>query len=159
VVNATPNMPASGNTSAASGIKVASPDIVLIDNDLLPVDIMASLIFENIGGQEIINIARNDIVNGQSVVYAPIKNLASVNLRYNPLNIISLQNPSNDFFRSFAINLANHTPSVGTGPNGSWVFIEPTSGSLTVDLVEMDNEFEVEVQVISAGELLDGTIY
>jgi len=159
MVNATPNIPGAGNTSSARGIKVASPDIIQLSNDSLPVDFMASYIFESIGGREIINVARNDTVNGQSIVYSPIKNLANLNLRYNPLNIVSLQDASNSIFRSFAIDLSEHIPSVGDGPNGNWVYIEPESGSATVDLINLDPEYEVEIQIVRTATVLDDTIY
>jgi hypothetical protein len=59
----------------AAPVKTATPDIVLFDDSALPIEVMTDLIFENIGGQELISITRSDIVNGQKISYQPIKNL------------------------------------------------------------------------------------
>ena len=57
------------------GVKVATPDLILKDADVIDVDIMTDLIFEDIGGYELATISRHDLVNGQEVIYSPIKNL------------------------------------------------------------------------------------
>jgi hypothetical protein len=115
---------------------------------------MTDLIFENIGGQELINIARNDIINGQQVSYQPIKNLSSIQQQYNPNNILSLQSTSDKYFANFPIKLENKIPNPGTGPNGSYVYLDPTTGNIIIEAInlEIDEQIEVEVTV-------SGTIY
>ena len=159
MVNPIPNIPVSYSTTADSNIKVASPDIVLISNEALPVELLTDLVFENIGGKEILNISRSDTVNGQDILYQPIKNLANINLKYNSLNIVALQNTADKLFRSFAIELGDHIPVVGNGPEGKNVYLEETTGNIVVDLINLDPEYEVEIQVLSAGQILDDTIY
>lgn len=159
MVNATPNLPVSYSSTADANIRIASPDIVLISNEALPVELLTDLTFENIGGREILNIARNDTVNGQNIIYQPIKNLANINLKYNPLNIVALQNTADSLFRSFAIELGDYIPVVGNGPDGNHVYLEETTGNIVVDLINLDPEYEVEIQVLAAGEILDDTIY
>ena len=159
MVNPTPMIPESYSSTADAGIRVASPDIVLISNESLPIDLMTNLIFENIGGRELLSISRNDTVNGQSIIYQPISNLANINLKYNPLNVVALQNTADNLFRSFAIELGDHIPIEGSGPNGASVYSESTTGNIVVDLINLDPEYEVEMQVLSAGDILDGTIY
>ena len=159
MINPTPILPNSYSSTADANIKVASPDIILISNEILPVELLTDLIFENIGGREILNIARNDTINGQNIIYQPIKNLASINLKYNPLNLVALQNTADSLFRSFAIELGDHIPSVGSGPSGDYVYLEENTGNIVVDLVNLDAEYEVEIQVLSAGQILDDTIY
>lgn len=159
MVDSTPAIPQSSSSSSNSGVRVASPDIILINNESLPVELMTNLIFENIGGREILNISRNDTVNGQNIIYQPISNLANINLKYNPLNIIALQNTADSLFRSFAIELGDHVPVVGNGPGGAPVYLEETTGNIAIDLVNLDSEYEVEIQVLAAGDILDGTIY
>ena len=72
MVNPVPNLPESYSTTADANIKVASPDIILISNESLPIELLTDLIFENIGGREILNIARSDTINGQDILYQPI---------------------------------------------------------------------------------------
>lgn len=54
-------------------IKTAQPDIILFESDLPSSQAMIDLVLEDIGGQELINIARSDTINGQNITYQPIK--------------------------------------------------------------------------------------
>jgi hypothetical protein len=135
-------------------VKTASIDTVLFDDETMPIDIMSDLIFENIGGQELINIARNDIVNGQSISYQLIKNLSSLQQQYNPNNILSLQQTSDKYFANFPIKLDERIPTTGSGPNGEYVYLEEGTGDLIIELVNMPNSEQVDVEIT-----LDGTIY
>jgi hypothetical protein len=140
-------------------VLVATPSLIALSNPPLEIDIMADLIFENIGGQELINISRNDIINGQDVLYSPIKNLQSLYLEYNPNNIIKLENTADTYFKNFPIRLENKIPSVGSGPNGEIVYIDEATGDLVINITNLDSDEQVDVQIISSGELLNGTIY
>ena len=137
-------------------VKSASPDIVLFNDKEIEdnAEAMVDLLFENIGGHELLQIARYDTVNGQEVLYQPIKNLSSIQQQYNPNNIVSLQSTSDKYFANFPIKLENKIPNPGTGPNNSYVYLDSTNGSLVIEAVnlEIDEQIEVEVTV-------SGTIY
>ena len=148
-----------GAAKANNDIKVATPDIILFDDGTVPPEIMANLIFEKIGGQELITVSRNDIVNGQNVVYQPIKNISQIALRYNSQSLIQLQNPANVFFENFPINFAKCIPNEGSGPNGNIVYIDANTGDLVVEVINLAKDEQVEVQVLSRGSVLDDTIY
>jgi hypothetical protein len=138
----------------APPVKTAPIDTVLFNSDILPIEVMTDLIFENIGGQELINIARNDIINGQQVSYQPIKNLSSLQQQYNPNNILSLQSTSDKYFANFSIKLENKIPEVGTGPNGVSVYIDQNTGDLIVETINMETDEQVEIEIS-----VSGTIY
>jgi hypothetical protein len=159
--NPTPLTPADITTASVAAalppappVKTAPIDTVLFNSDELPIEVMTDLIFENIGGQELINIARNDIINGQQVSYQPIKNLSSIQQQYNPNNIVSLQSTSDKYFANFPIKLENKIPEPGTGPNDAYVYLDSTTGNLVVEAVnlEIDEQIEIEITV-------SGTIY
>jgi len=147
-----------------SNIKIASPDILAsqaermsnIETASLP-----SMDFEGISGQELISVARHDLVNGQDVIYSPIKNLATIFSQYNPQNIMSLQNTSSEYFENYPIRLENHLPEpgAGTGPQNQSVYVEEGTGDLVVNIVGLPSDQQVEVQILSAGTTLNGTIY
>jgi hypothetical protein len=141
-------------STAVVPVKTASIDTVLFDDETMPIDIMSDLIFEDIGGQELINIARNDIVNGQTISYQPIKNLSSLQQQYNPNNILSLQQTSDKYFANFSIKLDERIPTTGSGPNGEYVYLEESTGDLIIELVNMPSSEQVDVEIT-----LDGTIY
>ena len=153
----TPNTPLNINqmltSSNANLIKTATPDIVLFDDDSVPVEQMADLIFENIGGQELINIARNDTINGQNISYQPIKNIRSIQQSYNPNNILGLQKTSDKYFSGFSIRLDQKYPYVGNGLNGANVYID-NFGALIIEAVGLNDDEQLEVQLST-----DGTIY
>ena len=153
----TPNTPLNINQMLASSnanlIKTATPDIVLFDDDSVPTEQMADLIFENIGGQELINIARNDTINGQNISYQPIKNIRSIQQSYNPNNILGLQKTSDKYFSGFSIRLDQKYPYVGNGLNGANVYID-NFGALIIEAIGLNDDEQLEVQLST-----DGTIY
>jgi hypothetical protein len=142
------------STPAPNPVKTAPIDTILFDDSLVSIDFMADLIFENIGGHELINIARNDIVNGQTVSYQPIKNLTSIQKQYNPNNIISLQETSGKYFDNYAIKFEDKIPSVANGPFGNNVYLNNLTGDVVIDLINLEPDEQVEVQII-----ISGTIY
>jgi hypothetical protein len=155
-IKATPATPETNTLSIFSppaAIKTATPDIVLFDEETLEVDQMFDLIFENLGGQELISISRSDIINGQKISYQPIKNLSSIQQRYNPNNILSLQQTADKYFAGFSIKLEDKIPNVGNGENGKNVYINE-QGDLIIEFVNLNNDEQIETQIT-----LSGTIY
>jgi len=145
--------------SNLNDVKPATPDLILFNDEKVPVDIMTDLIFENIGGQELINIVRSDLVNGQNILYQPIKNLSSIYFQYNPQNVLGLQDIDINYFKQFPINFANKTPECGTGPNCAIVYIDPDTGDLIINVINLAKDEQVEVSIVSDGIVLDDTIY
>jgi hypothetical protein len=158
-IGSTPELPEVTTSENESDIKIAAPDIILFDDETVPVEIMTDLIFENIGGQELINIVRSDTINGQNVIYQPIKNLTNLYLQYNPQNILGLQDTDSNYFKKFPINFATRIPEYGTGPDGSIVYIEEETGNLIVNVINLARDEQVEISIISDGIVLDDTIY
>jgi hypothetical protein len=159
-IDATANQPTTTTSSAPNAsVKVATPDLFVFKDEVVPIEVMTDLIFENIGGQELINISRNDIVSGQSIVYSPIKNMSSLYLQYNPQNILNLQDTSATYFKNYPIKFEASLPSTGSGPSGETVYIDPDTGDLIIDIVNLDADEQVDIQILVSGTLLDGTIY
>lgn len=159
MVQATPNTPSSVSVGTQNATKVATPEIILFNDEVVPVEVMTDLIFENIGGHELINIARNDMLNGQSVIYNPIKNLTSLYLKYNPQNILALQDTSDAYFKNFPIKFENKIPESGSGPNNEIVYLESNSGNIIINVINLEKDEQVEVQILNNGTILNGTIY
>ena len=134
--------------------KTAPIDTVLFNDDSMSPEIMADLIFEDIGGHELLSISRNDIINGQRVSYSPIKNLGLVQQKYNPNNILRLQATSDTYFANFAIKFEEKVPLEANGTNGVNVYIEQETGDLIVETVNMNNDEQLEIEIA-----INGTIY
>lgn len=170
MVQPIPQIPNStASTAANPAVKVATPELIIAPKETVPIEIMTDLVFEDIGGQELINIIRNDLINGQDVVYKPIKNLSSIFFQYNPQNVLALQKTSESYFKNFAIKLGDKIPECGTGytldennlevPNCKIVYSDPVDGSIVINVINMGTEEEVEVQILQQGIVLSGTIY
>jgi len=160
-----PDIQKTKNLGSKAAVKVATPDIILFNESAIPVDLMTDLLFEDIGGQEIISIARNDIVNGQEVSYNLIGNLNGLERRYNSKNIFSLPDTIEKYFSNFSIRFDTHVPENGTGPNGERVYIltENTAisqrGDLIIDVINMETNERVDIEVLRSGTPLGDTIY
>jgi hypothetical protein len=161
-VSAVPNTP--GTLGLGVGLVYVQPvltapiDTILFNDDNVPIEIMTDLIFENIGGQELINIARNDTINGQTVIYQPIKNLTAIQQQYNPNNIVSLQSTSDKYFQNFSIKFDDKVPDEPTGPNGEHVYIDPQTGELVVEAVNLEPDEQIEVEITISGTIYEADI-
>lgn len=160
-VPARPSTPPSVSSSRSTPpkVKVADPDRVLFDNSLTPVDIIPALFLEDIGAQELITISRHDLVNGQSLIYRPIKNLQSLAKRFGSKNLVLVQGSSETFFNNFPIKLEAKVPEEGLGPFGQSVYIEDLTDDLIINVFNIAPDEQVEVQILVAGSVLDDTIY
>jgi hypothetical protein len=172
--NATANLPDPLKNNKTDDVKVATPDLILFNDDVMSIEIMTDLIFENIGGYELATISRHDLVNGQKVIYSPIKNLTDLYLQYNPNNVLRLQS-SDSYFRSLSLSIFDHIPICGTGydlvgtdpdlnkrmkvPNCKSVYVDPITGDLIINLVNVKENEQVEVQILNSGEIFNDTIY
>lgn len=119
---------------------------------------MVDLLFENIGGQELLQIARYDTVNGQEVLYQPIKNLNIIQEEYNPNNILKLQKTSDRIFGNFPIKIDPTTPDTitvdpNTVPNMGNVYLD-ADGNIVIELINLEGNEQVEVEITR-----NGTIY
>lgn len=175
MTDATPQIATSTPTeSSTSGIKIATPDLI-IQSEVTPIDVLGQIYFENLAGHEIINIARATLINGQNVSYSLIGNLSELQRRYNPLNIFTLPETIDKYFKNFAIRLDVHVPERGTGPNEERVWIalpkenedDPPpeylafaeTGDIIIDVTNMEKNEVVDVQILNSGALLSDTIY
>jgi hypothetical protein len=157
--NAQPYYPPDFTNPPPPAIKTATPQFVLFNDDEVPIDAMVDLLFENIGGQELLSIARADTVNGQKILYQPIKNLNILKEEYNPNNIIRLQNTSDKLFSNFSIKLADKIPNVGNGfyyssgnkvYDGTTVYLDD-DGNLVIELVNILEGEQAEIEITSSG--------
>jgi hypothetical protein len=146
------------NAFAVNPVLTAPIDTILLNDETTPIEVMADLIFENIGGQELINIARNDTVNGQKVIYQPIKNLSTIQQQYNPNNIISLQSTSDKYFQNFSIKFETKVPDVGGGPNGDHVYIDTNTGGLVIESINILDGEQIQVEITTSGTIYEAEL-
>ncbi len=157
-----------------TSVKIATPDLIIFGDELLNIETMTDLIFEDIGGYELSTISRHDLVNGQKVSYSPIKNLTDLYLQYNPNNIVRLQS-SDSYFKSLSFSIFDRLPECGTGydlvgtdtdltkrtkvPNCKSVYIDPITGDLVINLINTMSDEQLEVQILTSGDVFSDTIH
>ena len=134
-------------------VKIANPEVILFDDETLPATTLIDILFEDIGGQELLSMSRHDIISGDYVPNQLIKNLTSLNQEFSSKRLLSLQNTSDKYFSNFGIKLENKIPYVGGGANGENVYLND-SQDIVIDLVNLDIDEQVEVQLS-----ISGTIY
>jgi hypothetical protein len=134
-----------------TSVKAAPIDTVLFIDEGFSQEFITDLLFEDIAGQELLSIARDDTVNGQKVIYQPIKNLGILRDTYDVNNLLKLQETSDRFFANFLINLFEKIPKVGNGPDGKNYYLDETSGDGIIEFVNMRTDEQVEVQISNAG--------
>jgi len=165
VIEATPQMASSTPTeSITSGVKIATPDLI-VQSVATPIDAVSQIYFESIAGHEIINIARSTLVNGINVSYSLIGNLNQLQRRYSPVNVFTLPETIDKYFKNFSIRLDIHVPEEGSGPEGQRVWVADSDlafadrGDIIIDVTNMEKNEVVDVQVLDSGSLLSDTIY
>ena len=84
--------------------------------------------FQDIGGTEILTVARHDNINGEEVVYTNISNTREIQQNFNSLNLL-LSNDIKNIFNKFAIDISQRV--------SNW---QTTTAQLGVSGVEVTNE-------------------
>jgi hypothetical protein len=142
-------------TPTPTPVKTAPIDTVEFVDESLSAELMLDLLFEDVGGQELLTIARNDTVNGQSVIYQPFKNLGILQEIYSPENLVRLSETSDKIFSNFIIDLSEKIPIVGNGPNGANYYLDMATGDGVIELVNLRSDEQVEIQIGTAGIIED----
>jgi hypothetical protein len=136
-----------GVSSGNSGIKVATPDLIVFDSSSLSVDSMADLIFEDIGGQELLEISRSDLINSSNVVFPRIKTKQRF---VDPISSIAGASFSSPLQ---SIQLSDHVPQFVSS------VVLNDVGGIEINIVNVLPGYQVEVQVVSKANRFDDTIY
>lgn len=151
--NTTGGSNVSGSNNSASstvGVKTATPDIITIDQETLPAELMTSLIFENIGGQELLSISRHDLISGSNLDYQSIKNLNEIYINHNSLNIIPMPDSSTVYSKNFPISWDSHIIEEFSSADSSHIFIDSASKELQILVTNMKPGEQIEVEVLSS---------
>lgn len=168
-VNPVPDLPVIRERSKSDQIKAATPDLIVRNKQGQPIEYLTDLLYEQIGGQEILSISRADTINGQYVKYTPIKNISSISSRYNSQNIFYVDGNWEEYFSNFAIHLEQYMPDTGSGPNQEIIYVEDTyadqeqtillSSNIVVELNNIPENIDVEFQTVFLGDVFSDIIY
>lgn len=162
-VSATPDVPTPISSSLGNSVKPATPDLIQFNDADIPIEYMTDLLFEQVGGQEIISLSRNDTINGQNIRYTPIKNTSQISLNYSPQNIFSITDTTSSYFNNYSINFAEKVPEIGSNEKENQVkqivYIDETNGDLVVNVINMRTGEQVEVNVVNSVNQVSDILY
>lgn len=176
--SSTPTTSSTGNSTgnASADIKIATSNLFLFEEATMSPETMADMVFEDLGGRELIDMVTGDMVYDlatQAAANQPIKNLSSIVNRYSPKNIVDLQGTSDKFFQSnFQLDINNYIPPSTSDQLVPHVYVVKPSDSadnanaslidhLVIEVVNLDtaNNERVEVQILAYDQVHNGTIY
>ena len=157
----------SDSTSSSSSatekppIKSAPIDTVIFADEAFSEEFLVDVLFEDLVGQELLTIARGDTVNGQEVIYQPIKNLGLLQGIYNPNNILGLADTSATFFSSFVIQLSEKIPTMagrrrselGNPTPEKNYYVDQENGDIIIELINIVDDEQVEIQLATSGTI------
>lgn len=152
-VDPVPPVPITIKPKLSDQVRSSTPQYIIADTASTNDEIIVDLLFENLSAHELINIARNDNINGQKFYYNPIKNLVDIQSQFNPNNILKLQDTSEQYFKKYPIKLEDKIPNQGNGLNGSNIYFD-ADGNLVIETINNAPDEQIEVQIA-----LGGTIY
>jgi Leucine-rich repeat (LRR) protein len=148
--------PPRGQDKTDAGVKI--PDVVVstYDYSQATIEELEKLYFQNVGGTEILTVARHDNVNGQEVPLSYLDNLKQLNTEFNPLNILTTENIYNHFNR-FAIDMTQKIDSVNQAVT---VDEEGTNIVITLDEIQADEYVQIQVaNVANDTEFGNGVVW
>lgn len=135
--------------------KTPGRDVVLFSENDVSIEGITNLLFEQIGGIELISMVRRDTVEGQNPYYTVISNLSSIKKEFDPTQIISRQRPNQSFFDVFSIDLNSKIPDqiyLETNNLDNFFYID-TNGDLIIELDNMESDEIVELEIAQGGTI------
>lgn len=125
------------------GIKQATPDLIIFDESSIEIGLLIEPFFQEFGGTELINISREDLINGDQVTYSPIINLSQLRQAFNSNNIINIA-ASQENQTQYGIDLILRGPLVP--------YLNE-NGDMVVEIDEIRENESIEVQITTSGTI------
>jgi hypothetical protein len=133
-------------------VKVATPDI-LLDNESLSIETRGDYSFATVGGIELLSASRHDLIDSPyNEGYTPLTDAGTV---FNNQPAIVFNDGSRNIFNTYTIDLNYHTPQL---PENELIQLDTSSGTVIVTLKNLQQDYMVEVEVVSAGTVFNDTI-
>jgi hypothetical protein len=142
----------SGNAATSSGRKlptaVAIPGYIITEQASNQEAQIIEELFEDLSIYELMEFGRSETVLGQNVVYQPIKNISDIYFTYNPKKILALQGTFDEIDSSVALKLTNYYVD-------GEISIDPATGDMLIGVDNLKDNFQIQVEILSAGEIKD----
>ena len=114
---------------------------------------MGDFVFAEIGGTELLSVSRHDLINSPyNNGYTPLTDAGTV---FKDQNAIVFKDGSKNIFNTFTIDLNYHIPQSSVNP---LIQNDTTSGTVTINLKNLQIDYIIETEIISSGTVFSGTI-
>lgn len=140
----------------SKAVKVATPETYELYPTSPSAVVGAQIFLELLGGNELIEISRHDLINGYGVKNQPIKDAQIIATQFNAFNIIPLQDTLPNYLDNFPIKLEEKLPNLAADESNVTI---DDNGIITIELINLKPDELVEVEILYQGEILDDTIY
>ena len=137
---APPPPPPAPGQSQTSQVKISSVNVVNRNYDATSVEQMERLYFQNVGGTEILSVARHDTVGGEEVVFNNVDNLSELRSQFNPLNILMTTN-INSLFSEYGVDIGTKIGALDE------TFSMNADGGIDIQVFNINRDEYLQVQV------------
>lgn len=114
--------------------------------------------FQQIGGRELIGLTNQRIINSLRGNSSKINNMFAINFNYNIDNLVPVASSLQETMNGYVLKFNSYVPETGTGPGGTIVYFD-NNQNLIIDVQNLAPNERVQVEILSQGDLFDGTIY
>ena len=135
-----PPPPPPPGQSQTSQVKISAVNVVNRNYDATSVEQMERLYFQNVGGTEILSVARHDTVGGEEVVFNNVDNLSELRSQFNPLNILMTTN-INSLFSEYGVDIGTKIGALDE------TFSMNVDGGIDIQVFNINRDEYLQVQV------------
>lgn len=135
--------------------KTPGRDVILFSENNVSIEGISNLLFEQIGGIELISMVRRDTVEGQNPYYSVISNLSNIKKEFDPTQIIARQKPNQSYFDIFYIDLNSKIPDdlyLQRNNLENFFYID-TNGDFIIELDNMLADEIIELEIAQGGTI------
>ena len=123
-----------------SQVKISAVNVVNRNYEATSVEQMERLYFQNVGGTEILSVARHDTVGGEEVVFNNVDNLSELRSQFNPLNILMTTN-LNSLFSEYGVDIGQKIGALDE------TFSMNADGGIDIQVFNVNRDEYVQVQI------------
>ena len=123
-----------------SQVKISAVNVVNRNYEATSVEQMERLFFQNVGGTEILSVARHDTVGGEEVVFNNVDNLSELRSQFNPLNILMTTN-LNSLFSEYGVDIGQKIGALDE------TFSMNVDGGIDIQVFNVNRDEYVQVQI------------
>ena len=137
-------------------VKTPEKNVFIFDDSATVSGDIERLLFQNIGGTELVNMTRQNTVEGLNPYYRIISNLSRIQNEFDPITLISRQRRGTSIFDIHPINLSSRIPDneyLLINGLDNYYYIA-ANGDLVIELVNMRVGEVLEVEIVN-----NATIY